>query len=220
MSSACIICKSLNTKEVLSLTSSKINIAKFQVLSEKKFNGFLEKITPDKSKVKVRKCHKCGHHWYPWHPMEKDLIEMYDKKVVNIYKTKNSYDSNINKYIFEELSLIKRHFKKVNRPNFLDYGSGYGKWTSKALELGFNVFAYEPSDTRSNSSKNQSINFIKSLDDLKNINIDIINLEQVLEHIPNPSKVLNELSNICTSNTLLRIRVPNILRPKEGKIFI
>ena len=44
----------------------------------------------------------------------------------------------------------------------------------------------------------------------------MINLEQVLEHIPDPFKLLKELHGYCKPNTVVRISVPNILRCPEG----
>tara|TARA_B100000242_G_scaffold294391_1_gene277103 strand:- start:17325 stop:17786 length:462 start_codon:yes stop_codon:yes gene_type:complete len=118
-------------------------------------------------------------------------------------------------YAFKELKSLKQNTNKKNN-YFLDYGSGSGIWTNVAILLNFKAYAYEPSSKRSLDS---GLEVLSDLNNLDNIKFDIINLEQVLEHIPNPADVLKKLCKFANNKTIFRIRVPNIDRSKEGKSF-
>ena len=72
---------------------------------------------------------------------------------------------------------------------------------------------------KNNYFLDSGLEVLSDLNNLDNIKFDIINLEQVLEHIPNPADVLKKLCKFANNKTIFRIRVPNIDRSKEGKSF-
>ena len=57
---------------------------------------------------------------------------------------------------------------------------------------------------------------IHSIDELRNRKFDAIQLEQVLEHVPDPLVTLSQLREYCKSNTVIRITVPNLLRDRNA----
>ena len=212
----CPSCRSLNNKTVIKL--NKENQDKFKSLSQLKFGGYLEEITPDTSKVKISKCFNCGHHWYTWRPTDDQLIEMYDKHAILKKEKIKSKAIKNEKYIMEELIDIKNYSKK-KKPILLDYGAGFGNWNRIAKGLNYNAYGYEPSSKRrgGDEDKNNGVQLIYNLNEIKSFKPDLINLEQVLEHIPQPVSILKTIYQICNTSTLVRVRVPNISRAKEGK---
>jgi len=58
---------------------------------------------------------------------------------------------------------------------------------------------------------------VHSEDELNGSRFDVINLEQVLEHVPDPNKILLNIRSYCSDATIVRITVPNILWCEEGK---
>ena len=187
---------------------------KFLSLSNERYKGYLEKITRE-GDIKIKKCRSCGHCWYEWLPDEKLIIKMYDFHIRKNKKLKQNILKKKKKYIFKEINLLKNYYKKASI-SFLDYGSGMGLWTKISQKLDLDTYAFEPSVKRSLESKIKVINNLRNLQHLK---FDIINLEQVLEHIVNPEYVLKELIKVSKSNSIFRIRVPNINRSREGKNF-
>ena len=185
---------------------------KFISLSNERYQGYLEKITRE-GDIKIKKCRSCGHHWYEWLPEKNLIIKMYDFHTRKNKKFNQRTFINKEKYIFKEINLLKNNFRNA-KISFLDYGSGMGLWTKIADKLDLETYAFEPSVKRSLESK---IHVIYNLRDIKDIKFDIINLEQVLEHIVDPEKVLKDLIKVSKLNTLFRIRVPNLSRSKEGK---
>ena len=203
----------LKDNSLIALTFNKKS-TKFISLSNERYEGYLQKITRP-GDINIRKCLFCGHHWYQWLPKEDLLIKMYDfhvrkNKIVRNYILKKKEN-----YIYQELTLLRKFFKN-QKVNFLDYGSGLGSWVNIADKLNLETYAFEPSVKRSDKS---GIKVVGNLKDFKNVTFDIINLEQVLEHIVNPRKILINLSKYSRADTIYRIRVPNISRCKEGKNF-
>ena len=190
------------------------NCPKFLSLSNERYQGYLEKITRE-GDIKIKKCRSCGHHWYEWLPDNNLIIKMYDFHVRKNKKINQNITKNKEKYILKEINILKNKFKN-KKISFLDYGSGMGLWIKIAEKLELETYAFEPSLKRSLESK---INVIYDLRNLKDIKFDIINLEQVLEHIVHPEKILRDLTKVSTSNTIFRIRVPNLNKSKEGKNF-
>jgi hypothetical protein len=92
----------------------------------------------------------------------------------------------------------------------LDYGSGGSRWAIAAYQAGFRVTAYEPAVSR--QVLNGGIELVGSLQAVEGRRFDVINLEQVLEHIPDPVRDLNALKQHCHAYTVLRITVPDVAR--------
>jgi len=96
----------------------------------------------------------------------------------------------------------------------LDFGSGLGRWSRAAVLEGFSVTAYEPSLERG-SEKDTPFELVHSIAELKNRKFDAIQLEQVLEHVPDPLITLKMLLKFCKPHTVVRITVPNLLRDQD-----
>ena len=59
--------------------------------------------------------------------------------------------------------------------------------------------------------------YVSSLDEISGQTFDAINLEQVLEHIPDPLATLKTIASFCENDSFVRITVPNILRCSKGE---
>jgi SAM-dependent methyltransferase len=109
--------------------------------------------------------------------------------------------------------------RNVNSANLLDFGSGLGRWSRAAMLEGFTVTAYEPSVERG-SEEGAPFELVHSIEDLQNRKFDAIQLEQVLEHVPDPLTTLKQLLELCKPHTIIRITVPNLLRDQDaGKVW-
>lgn len=198
----CPICLSDNFKEIQRLKRS--NKKKFIDLSNLKYQGTLTNFFLN-YRPKILKCYKCNHFWYESFPANNLLKKMYDRKFS--LSVSNSY---IPKYIKNEIKNLRNIIDKV-APSFLDYGSGYGKWSYCAHKNGFKVTSYEPSKKRINNLKFHSeFTKITSMKDADKKKFNIINLEQVLEHIPDPIIFMKSIKKYMNSNSILRISVPNL----------
>jgi 2-polyprenyl-3-methyl-5-hydroxy-6-metoxy-1,4-benzoquinol methylase len=174
-------------------------------------NGWMAELQPE-----IVVCSDCGHHWYLRQPSPEQLSLMYGNG-------RRLLPGAVSREPTQEMLADMRRLAKLigkEQPRLLDFGSGFGRWARAAARAGFRVHAYEPSETRGAESV-EEFTLAHDLSEIAGNSFDAINLEQVLEHVPDPVEILQNIKAFCTANTVLRIRVPNILRPPEGaKVWV
>jgi 2-polyprenyl-3-methyl-5-hydroxy-6-metoxy-1,4-benzoquinol methylase len=113
----------------------------------------------------------------------------------------------------QEITLESKR-KLVNRfasgNNLLDYGAGKGDFSSHMIASGFTVTGYEPDpDARTLAREKNNLSLVDSITHIPKNSIDAITMWHVLEHIPNPNVVLQQLLLKLKKNGTLIIAVPN-----------
>jgi hypothetical protein len=164
--------------------------------------------------VEVLGCRACGHAWYRHQPDPDQLSLMYasGRPLATGAISTNSPSPAMQ----QEMRRVRRLAKAVGKePLLLDYGSGRGRWARAAVAEGFRVVAYEPSVERGGEAV-PSFRLVHSEPELAGMKFDVIHLEQVLEHVPEPFETLTTVKAYCGTHTLIRITVPNILRDPSG----
>jgi SAM-dependent methyltransferase len=169
-------------------------------------DGWLTVLQPE-----IVACGECGHHWYLRQPSPEQLSLMYanGRRLLS--------DPVSREPTSQMLSEMRRLAKLTAKPQprLLDFGSGFGRWARAAARVGFHVHAYEPSEARGAESV-EEFTLVHDLSEIAGMRFDAINLEQVLEHVPEPLETLRIIRSFFTVGTVLRVSVPNILRPPEG----
>jgi 2-polyprenyl-3-methyl-5-hydroxy-6-metoxy-1,4-benzoquinol methylase len=105
-------------------------------------------------------------------------------------------------------------------PRLLDFGCGDGKFLKAANLLGFEAFGVDFSESRRSRSRQLgNITLYSNLEDLQedlpvaeNISegrFDAVTLFQVLEHLANPIKTLQQLSAVLKPGGILVVEVPD-----------
>ena len=213
----CPVCDSKKTEVKCQLDDT--NRDRFLEFSEIKFSGYLQEILDDGLHPIIIGCNQCGFCWYNEIPTDDQLMKMYSSGkslgVTSASEQKIIKEKSITKLINGLLRITKKN-KNIS---LLDYGSGRGDFSQMASISGFNVTAFEPSLSRNMLKEKKKINYINDLSVLKNskIKFDVVVLDNVLEHLPDPSLALSEIHNYCNKNTIIYVSVPNILRAHEGK---
>lgn len=189
---------------------------KFCKLNRVKYQGYMGG-WDDVLDLKIAQCLRCLHLWHHTQPDHVSLLGMYQAGVPLKVRQSPSYSPT---------AAMLRKMKDMNRlmlkrgvlnPRLLDYGSGKGRWARAAFIAGFQVCAFEPSDVRSSPPAGiDTVPTVHILDDLSGKKFDLINLEQVLEHLQDPYKALNALRVLCEPHTILRVSVPDISRHQSG----
>jgi 2-polyprenyl-3-methyl-5-hydroxy-6-metoxy-1,4-benzoquinol methylase len=201
-------CCDRSTNTFLSLDDKRLS--KFIHYSDEYYNGLLQSWMPTLV-PQLNKCDSCSHIFYKNIPTSAQLSAMYTGA---IRKNKIDPARPPSKKMIATMSNLYAIVNK-DKPILLDYGAGYGRWAEAAVIVGFEVVAYEPHLSRTQSSSNYTL--VVAQQDLHNYTFDIIWLEQVLEHTTSPKKTLEDIWEIMNSETILRLSVPNIWRSKEGK---
>ena len=135
-------------------------------------------------------------------PIPKNINSYYDKKKYDSYKKSSSFFGFLYGFIQRvngkhKLNLIKKG------SSLLDYGAGSGFFVNLSLKAGVNAVGYEPI----NKLKNKNV--FSKLKDIGNKKFDYITMWHVLEHTPDPLKILVDLRKKLKNNGKVIIALPN-----------
>ena len=211
--SSCPCCGSDHYSQLVAI--SDVNRDRYRRFSDIKYGGLLDDwVTTLKPEIVV--CSDCGHHWYLRQPSPEQLSLMYGNG-------RRLLPGAVSREPTQEMLAEMRRLAKLigkEQPRLLDFGSGFGRWARAAARAGFLVHAYEPTKARGAEAV-EEFTLVHELSEVAGMSFDAINFEQVLEHVPDPEETLRTITAFCTPKSVLRIRVPNILRPPEGnKVWV
>jgi len=188
------------------------NRERFIAYSNKKYNGLLTGWLSEIEPVVLR-CMKCGHCWYKQQPSDHHLSLMYNagnRLYPDVTVTREPSPN-----MYYEMRRL-RALVKQETPSYLDYGSGLGRWARAAVQVGFDVTAFEPNQSRG-AEENAPFTLVHDVNQLHGNTFDVINLEQVLEHTVDPLEVLIGIRSFCNKESIVRVTVPNVLRRDEAQ---
>lgn len=153
-------------------------------------------------------------------PSKKALDEFYKnayrKKYKLVYKPQIRHTVRYARGCFDIIKEVLRYceFSSLKNKSFLDIGSGSGEVLYFATKVGFNTLGIEPNKGYAEFSKNDLslsvINTTLEKANLKRNSYDVINLNQVLEHLPEPLNTLKYLKKLLKKNGILVLTVPDI----------
>ena len=148
--------------------------------------------------------------------LDKFYKDTYRKKYKLSFKPQKRHTVRYAKGCFNIIKeiLFYLNIDTIDNKTFLDIGSGSGEVLFFAKKIGFEVLGIEPNTGYANFSKDElHLNVLNStLEKTKfeNKKFDVIHLNQVLEHMPDPLDALSRLKNLLEQNGLLVITVPDI----------
>lgn len=174
-------------------------------------------------------CIECGHAHLNNSP--ENIEKYYNSKEYYSFSSKNSFiDEALNKPSFKTklrkillLLNIKKNIlfsaplkallsiKGVSKTQkILDYGCGAGQFVKELIENGFeNARGYDLY-LPENIEINGEVYLSNNLSNLKNNSWDIITLNHVFEHVPDPIELLKDLKKIMAPGGKLLLRFPVI----------
>lgn len=210
----CPACDNGNPQIAAVLDAAKLE--RFVEFDRRKYGGllttWLEEVAP-----LVLRCPSCGHCWYKYQPEPRQLAQMYGSARSLIDNSVAISRDPTPQMVAEMRRLRSITGGLADPPVLLDYGSGFGRWARAAIDAGFQVVAFEPSQERGGEGGDVPFELVHDLQSLHARQFDAIQLEQVLEHVPDPLTTLKSLRDLCHSRTVLRVTVPNIFRATEGR---
>jgi len=90
----------------------------------------------------------------------------------------------------------------------LDFGMGWGSWCRAAIGLGCRAYGVELSPTRIEHAAESGVRILR-WEDVPERRFDLINADQVLEHVPEPLETLRLLGRALKPAGLLKVAVPD-----------
>lgn len=207
---ACPACTAARAVVVAELDAPRRE--RFLAFSALKFGGLLDDWLASVPPV-VMHCPACDHHWYRHQPTPDQLSRMY----ASGRRLGDGPPPSLEPTAAMRQQMQRLHRLCGGRPGLrlLDFGAGSGRWSRAACDAGFEVTAFEPSANRSDASHSR-YELVHELGQLSGRVFDVIQLEQVLEHVPCPSDTLTLLRRHCHAGTVLRITVPNAWREAQA----
>ncbi len=169
----------------------------------------------------IKECTQCRHYCTFPRINNNQLSALYG----NFYPRKNINLESIVKEAKKETSKFSGFFRWLKGTNnqgqfyakkddlFLDIGCGSGASLIEAEYLGANAFGLEADPNVEKIRKALNLNIFQgNLDEspLKDISFNLIVLNQVIEHIPEPDTLLESLNTKLTKDGLIIISLPNI----------
>ncbi|MEM3483885.1 MAG: class I SAM-dependent methyltransferase [Candidatus Woesearchaeota archaeon] len=163
------------------------------------------KIIKKEREFRLMKCNDCGIIFLDPFPNHFKLRRMY-----SIDKTKNfeyyKLSEPLDKISFDsELKIITKHIPKKNgKIKILDYGCSNGTFMEVAREHGFEVEGREINKNSIKTSRHKG--FIVNSN---HKNFDIVTAHELIEHLSDPIKFINEVKNLLKKNGLPIISTPD-----------
>ena len=224
MKKNCKICHSNKDVEIVCKLDDS-NIDRFKSFSLLKYNSYLDQFVNNDFEISISYCKNCKFYWYTNMPSDTELTGMYaNSNSINTKLITKESDKKINKNNLLLKRILQTFFSITNFTDYpkskirlLDFGSGSGEFSRIALQNGLLVTAFDPSLNRNTLKNNEDISYYDNINDLAENYFDIIILNQVLEHVPNPMETLSLLNKLGKKDVLIYIAVPNINTSHEGK---
>jgi 2-polyprenyl-3-methyl-5-hydroxy-6-metoxy-1,4-benzoquinol methylase len=206
----CPVCKYQSFNELISLP-----------YSDKGLENYLKKFYNSQGKIEIEymanesytllKCQNCSLIFQKFIPNDFLMSKLYEEWINPDFVKQESYDRSLFYYkqkALEIMDTIRFLDKKPSELKFMDFGMGWGEWCRLSKSFGVDTYGMELSKER---IKNAQLYQIKNIEweNLPNHKFDLINTEQVIEHIPNPLETVKYLADSLNKGGLLKISVPN-----------
>ena len=143
-----------------------------------------------------------------------DLSSYYNSESYHSHKNKSTSSKDRIYFFIQDLMFrFKKHLIKRYSAGgkLLDYGSGVGNFSKFMSDNGFNVLAIEPDKGAMKTSIKKTVNTVSGLEMLiDKEGFNTITLWHVLEHIPDPHKIITELKLHLGKKGIIFIAAPNL----------
>lgn len=207
----CPACNSNHSKIIFDVPFTDASIKKYLIDFYGKQGGIEYQYLENGSYI-LEECLSCG------------LV--YQKEILNDFLMERLYETWINpKTVFDEeertfeLDYYARYTQEIativgylqsvpTQLRFLDFGMGWGKWLKLVSGFGIQAYGMELSQSRIDYAKGFGIKILL-WEELSQSQFDLVNTEQVFEHIPKPLDTLLELKKALKPGGIIKISVPN-----------
>lgn len=159
-------------------------------------------------------CATCGLYFQPCVPTSDLLCEIYDEWLPASKRADMAerYRLQDYRYLAAQLQFLLWHLKRPpHRVAVLDFGFGWAEWSKMAMAFGCDVSGVELSQARITYARSIGMTVVDGAA-LPDGAYDIIQSEQVFEHLVEPGLVLQRLARALKPHGVLKVSVPDSAR--------
>ena len=157
----------------------------------------------------LEECLECGLIYQAEIPNDFLMAKLYEEWIEPAKVFGDDDDpGNYAEYAQEVMMLLAWLKHTPAPPKFLDFGMGWGRWLRMARAFGGDVYGTELSASRITYAQSQGIKVI-AWEEIPEHRFEVINTEQVFEHLPQPLETLRHLARSLRPGGLIKISVPN-----------
>ncbi|MCW3115925.1 MAG: Methyltransferase type 11, partial [Chitinophagaceae bacterium] len=213
----CPVCKSKERSILLSVRHNSpgfLDFIKFERFYGKLFyhsynNGSLKELL-----FEVAECGSCDFIYLTQVLSDTGMDLLYnewlDKELLKEYYRTMPY----NIYERTMLGLLKKAFGEKGQINVMDFGAGYGNFCSISTKAGLNTYAFDLSTDKNDHMKNMGVTIINNLYKYKGF-FDFIYVNQVVEHVSDPLRMVKDLQQCLTDKGFIYLAVPDCKNAKQ-----
>ena len=152
-------------------------------------------------------CKSCGFMFVYPQPTKEELEEIYSENYFDEWGSKEAGNAlrEIKMKTYKKQLLEIRKFEDFH--TILDIGCGLGYSLDSAVEQGYEITGVEFNEVIANEIRQRHEKIYTNLDEIlaKNEKYDVITLMEVLEHLPDLSKLFTELHQLTSENSLVML---------------
>ncbi len=166
-------------------------------------------------------CEPCGFKHIVPIPGEKELEKVYRHEYYTqekpLYLERYREDLEWWNLVYRERYEIFENFLDDDRRRVLDIGSGPGYFLLNGQQRGWSAKGVEPSEQAAEYSRSLGVDVEQAFYSAEVASrlgrFDVVNMSQVLEHVPEPAVLLSLVHSQLTEGGLICIVVPNDFNP-------
>jgi 2-polyprenyl-3-methyl-5-hydroxy-6-metoxy-1,4-benzoquinol methylase len=160
----------------------------------------------------LEECEDCGMIYQKEIPNEFLSTKLYEEWIDPEIALKQHFDSKGLSYYSgyaQEIMMLIAYIKAIpSQLKFFDFAMGWGRWAMMAMAFGCESYGLELSRSRQEYAKSHGITLI-SWDEIPGYRFDVINAEEILEHIAEPLETLSHLKKSLKPEGIIKISVPD-----------
>ena len=184
-------------------------------------NKHLGKILDKVGKYRVIDCTRCKFRHVVPIPTKEKLNKLYEDSYYTEEKPKylKEAEEDFDWWMLTYNNIYQLLEKHTKGRKLLDIGSGPGFFLKCGQDKGWEVLGFEPSKQAYQYSREMGLKVVNAPfneDQAKKFGkFDVVNLSFVLEHLPNPTKILKNIKKILRPGGLICIISPNDYNPLQ-----
>lgn len=200
---ACPLCGSNDSELVVELEADAFCRTNWTYAAD--YRQLLE--LPERATFPVVRCRQCGMHFAALLPDDAFLATLYDRVIqraecIEGSENRGSYARRL-RYVAELLDLAP----ETAPLRALDFGSGLGVTLRILAACGVDATGYDPSALRSDYVRDRDLQIAGDLAALSGP-FNILVLDNVLEHLPDPVATMGILRDLTAAGTIAYVSVP------------